>query len=263
MGVIPEVGQEGVDAVAEILKPDQKVEEPEAVEEEKVEEPKEEPEPEVKKELPFHEHPRGKKLFRDLAEAREEARLAREDAKAARETAEKSSQSQEKQKMPQAFVNLFGSNEEAWNEWQNLGLMTKDEVEQRIQARFDEAKRGEEQAQEFQKKAIDSSEEYLDTLSEETGVDFSIESDARNRLLDIAVKYELLDADGIPNLKVAYQIFQDMYPPKDDGEAVTERKQLAAKTSIKTNSNTRESDVYTPKRLAEIKRRGGIHSLLE
>lgn len=264
MGVIPEIQEQGVNAVEEVLKPQETAEEPKPVEEGKVEveveEPKEEPKPEVKKEKPFHEHPRWRKLEREAAEARLEAKAARE---ALEQSQKQAQQSQEKQKMPQAFINLFGSNEEAWAEWQNLGLMTKEEVEQRIQARFDEAKKSEEQAESFREKAVETAEEQLAELSEESGIDFSVESDARNRLLDIAVKYQLLDQNGVPNIATAYQIYQDLYPPKDGTAEITERKQVAARTGAKTNSNTKESDVYTPKRLAEIKKRGGIHSFLE
>lgn len=262
MGVIPEAGQEGLNAVEEILRPDeQKVEEPK-VEEPKVETPAEEPEKEpeeVKKPVPFHQHPRFLKVQKEAQEAREEARVARE---ALEEQKKQAQQTPPNQKMPQAFVNLFGSNEEAWAEWQNLGLMTKDEVEQRIQARFDEARKGEEQAQQLHESAVASAEEQLATLSEDSGIDFSIESDARNRLLDIAVKYKLLDANGVPNLETAWDIYQDMYPSEDTSSVVKEKKSILAKTGAKTNSNTKESDVYTPKRLAEIKARGGIHSFL-
>ena len=254
----PETVEKVEETKEEVPAPSQEEQKPEeSVEESKAEEPA------VTKEAPFHQHPRWKRMQAELAEAREAARVAQESIQKQQQPKEETAQ----QAMPQAFSNLFGSSEEAWGEWQKLGLMTKGQVEtlvqSALQSKFEEQHAQEQATAKAHEQAITLAEETFADLSDETGLDFSGGSDARNRVLDIAVKYNLLDEQGMPNLRTAFKLYQDMNPAKAEvNDAVKEKREVAAKTNSKTNSGAKESDIYTPAKLKEIEKRGGIHFLM-
>lgn len=220
------------------------------------EEPKAEPvveTPVQAKEVPFHKHPRWQRMMKELAEAREEARLAKEAAQ------EHSKPAEVVQQMPEAFERLFGSNEEAWTAWQKLGLVTKDEAIQIAKSIREEEKAQDQQAKEAHTKALQWAEDQFLTLSEETGTDFSSGTE-RNQVLDIIEKYGLYTAEGFPNIVKANELRAVLYPVKT--EVIEEKRKVAAKTNSKSNSGTKESDIFTPARIKEIEKRGGVLSFL-
>lgn len=219
------------------------------------EQPEEETTPESsaeKKEVPFHKHPRWQRLQKELQEAREEARLAREEAKRPQTVTE------EKRLMPEAFTKLFGSNEEAWGEWQKLGLMTEEQVEQKIQAKFEEQQAQSRMAEEAQSKAVQWAEDEFLNLADETGIDFTDSSNTeRNQILDICDKYQLFTADGLPNIQVANELRMQLYP-EPENEIVQEKKRVVTRTNVKTNAGAKESNILTPSKLRELEKRGGV-----
>lgn len=226
-------------------------------EEQKPEEPEKEPkaeEPAVVKEVPFHKHPRWQKLQQELAEAREEAKKAREVAES------KQSVKDEPKPMPEAFTKLFGSNDEAWKEWQKLGLMTRDEVTDYMRQMREEDKAQERAVKEANERTIQWAEEQFTALTDETGVDFT-EGTERNRVLDIIDKYGLYTPDGRPNIVKANELREALYPKK--AEDLQEKKKVVAKTNAKANAGATESDIITPSKLKEMEKRGGVHQFFK
>ncbi len=211
-------------------------------------------EPAPVKEAPFHKHPRWQRMQTELAEAREEARLAREEAKAVQQPKE-----EPHVQMPQSFSDLFGSNEEAWASWQKLGLVTKSDLQAEYKRMREEEQAETKKAVDANKKAVDWAEDQFMTLSDDTGIDFTSGTE-RNQVLDIIEKYSLFMPDGMPNIAKANELRAVLYPPPVVD--VTEKKEIIAKTSNKTNSGAKESDVFTPAMLRAIERRGGAASLL-
>lgn len=232
--------------------------EPEAKPEEKPEEPKE---PEQKKEIPFNaKHPRFKRVWKELEESRKE--LA--DLKAWREEKERQSTQQTQpttQKIPQAFIDLFGDNEEAWQKFQQLRELDKIEAREEVKRLYEEQEKAKQAQAQAQQKAIDWAEERFADLSDETGVDLTdTKNTVRNQILDICSQYDLFTQEGLPNIDKAFALHQKLYPQKN--EVIEEKRQIAAKTNNKVNSSAKESDVYTPAKIAEIKKRGGVHFFL-
>lgn len=207
------------------------------------------------KDVPFHKHPR---WIRQQQE-KEELRAKLEALEAKLNTQSQPKEEVKQQAMPEAFTKLFGSNEEAWTEWQKLGLMTKSEVEamtkSMIQQSREEETAKERQAQEANQKALQWAEDQFITLSDETGIDFTAGTE-RNQILDIIEKYDLYTTDGLPNIVKANELRAVLYPPST--QAVEEKRKVAAKTGVKTNAGTKESDIITPQKLREMEKRGGI-----
>lgn len=253
--VKPEETQEPVEEVTEAT--------PEAAPEENVEAVEEKPEPqkEPKKELRLDKHPRFIRLQQELSEMREWRQKQEEAAKQAPQPQEEVKQ----QAMPEAFTKLFGSNEEAWMEWQKLGLMTKEDAQamtkQLIQQSFEEQREQARKVEEAQTQAIQHIEGIFSDISERTGLDLSPGTN-RNIVLDFIERRNIYDANGLPNVELAYELLDEMGKFTPSTDIVEEKKRVVAKTAVKTNSNTQESEIMTPSKLRAIDKRGGLKSLL-
>lgn len=242
---------------------DETVTEPETKEETPApsqEEPKaEETKPEdsaQKKEVPFHKHPR---WIRKQQEA--------EELKTKLEALEQKLQSQqqpnkeEKRSIPDAFVKLFGENEEAWNEYQRLREMDKLDARAEVQRILEEEKAREAQEETARTQVIKWAEDRFLELADETGIEFTDRNNAvRNEVLSICEDYSMFDEQGRPNISKAYELYRRLNPPKT--EVVEEKKRVAAKTNTKSNAGAKESQVFTPSKLREMERRGGIMQFL-
>lgn len=214
-------------------------------------------EPAQNKEVPFHKHPR---WIRQQQE-KEELKAKLEALEQRLSQQEKPTVKEEKKQMPESFVKLFGENEEAWNEWQRLREMDKADARAEVQKLFEEQQAEARKVEEKRSQALKWAEDQFLTLSEETGIEFTETSNTeRNQILDICDKYELFTPNGLPNIQAANQLREALYPKKDD--AVEAKKSIAAKTSTKTNSGAKESDVWTPAKIRAVERRGGAVSLL-
>jgi hypothetical protein len=261
------LAQDGEEETAEVEpekleeKPEEpKVEKPEEkpkAEAQEPEEPIEEPR-EEKKEIPFNaKHPRFKRVWKEL----EESRQAVAELKAWKEEQErKGTQASQPvtPKIPQAFIDLFGDNEEAWAKYQELTELSKKEAREEMKHILEEKEQAKQAQAQAQQKAVDWAEDKFAELADETGIDLSDrDNTVRNQILSICERYDLFTQEGMPNIGKAFELHQELYQKKDD--AIVEKRQIIAKTNNKTNSSTKESEIFTPSKIAEIKKRGGVH----
>lgn len=215
-----------------------------------------EAEPEEKKELPFHKHPRFKRIVdenRKLQGEIEELKKMREQVPPAISAAE--------EKVPQEYANLFGEDVNAYRSWQKMLEKTANE---QARALFDDMKKQEAAAKQAEEsrnqKAVDYALNELSELAEETGIDLTDDKNtARNQVLDICAKYNLVTPEGFPNIRAAYELHGRLYPTQTP--ELEEKKKVLTKTVTKTNSQAKEDTVMTPKRLKEIEKRGGLSYL--
>lgn len=249
--------EEPVEAEEETKQEETPEPEPEA------EEPKEEePKQEERKKIPFDaNHPRFKRVWAELEELRawkeEQTRKSQEAPQVAQQ-----SQPAPTADMPQEFIDLFGENREAWEKFRKLSLTPQFDIRSEVQKVLDEQrqqelarKQAEEQAQQ---QAVQATEEMFYELSEETGIDMTDRGNTvRNQILSIVEKYNLFNENGLPNVRAAHELHAALYPQSNN--VVEEKRKVVAKTNVKTNSSAKESDFYTPQKLREIQKLGGIH----
>lgn len=219
-----------------------------------VEEPvKEEPKPRT-----FDaNHPRFKRVWKELEELRTWKQEQEEKAKQPQPEAEKPKEAD----MPQEFVSLFGDNPEAWKQMEKM-LAARDsqtlaQAESRFKAVLDSQQESAKREKEASERAVQIIEDTFLDLADESGVDFTDRNNTeRNQILDICEKYQLFTPDQLPNVKAAYELHKQLYPATDKVE-MEEKRKVIAKTNTKTNSSAKESNVFTPSKIKEIEKLGG------
>lgn len=212
--------------------------------------------------VPFNRHPRWKRMEKDLAQAREDARLAREAAQSKPEV----KQENVEQEVPQEFSELFGKNPEAWKLYDRM-LQARDakvlaQAEEKFKNFISEQQNEQQKAADAQQKVVDFAENEFIDLSDDAGVDLTDRNNTvRNQILDIIDENELYDAEGKPNIRAAFKLHARLYPKAVD--PIEEKRKIVSKTNSKTNSSAKESDIMTSSKLKEIERRGGLQWLLK
>ena len=212
------------------------------------------------KEIPFNKHPRFKRLYSELKELRawkDEMEQQRQQQNV------KTEQDPVKPEMSPEFVKLFGDNPEAWEMFDRMMTTRDARVREQAKAEMQQLMNAEQerarQAEEVTQRIVAAIEDKFLDLAEETGIDMTDPKNTeRNQILDICEKYQLFNADGAPNIEKANELRAVIYPDRSR-EVVEEKRQVVAKTNVKTNSSVKESDVFTPSKLKEIEKRGGAH----
>lgn len=233
--------------------------EPVKVEAPKIEEPKveapvvAEAEPEEKKELPFHKHPRFKRIVdenKKMAEELESLKKAREQVSApVAPTLEE---------VPAVYKELFGDNADGVKKLQALLRAEARKEAEQFYKQEEDRKGQQKQAEEARsKKAVDYALNELAELTEETGIDMTDEKNTlRNQILNHCAKYNFSTPEGLPNIRAAYENYMEIHPATSP--ELEEKKKVLGKTVTKTNSQAKEDTVMTPKRLKEIEKQGGL-----
>lgn len=207
----------------------------------------EEPEhPAEEKEVPFHKHPRWKRLTAELEELRS---FKEEQEKKAKEVSEKPVPAPISQVPPQ-YQKLFGDDVDAYNEWRSvLKEEARHEAEQVIQERYEKERQEEQRKKEAEIKAVSWAEDQFQELTDELGVDFTDKSSSeRNQILDICEEYGLFTPEGFPNIRAANNLRSKLFPVVEP-EEVEEKKKIVSKTNAKSNVVKTEPDVWTPSSL--------------
>jgi hypothetical protein len=219
-------------------------------------EPKSE-DPAQKKEVPFHKHPRWIRREQEIADLKAQLEAERSTKQTTAPVIETPGH------VPAQFQKLFGDDVEAYKEWQTLlKTESRKEAESIIEQRQQAEKAQKDQEANFQTKAVSWAEDQFIDLADETGIDFSSQDTTeRNQVLDIIVEYGLYDENGMPKIKEANKLREKLYPAKADG-LVAEKKSVLTKTATKTSVSSPKSDVWTPSKIREAEKRGGLASLL-
>ena len=128
---------------------------------------------------------------------------------------------------------------------------------------FVQSKQDEEQKViQAQQKVVEFAENEFMDISDETGIDLTDRNNTvRNQILDIIDENSLYDAEGKPNIRAAFKLHARLYP-KPTGD-IEEKRKIVSKTNTKTNSSAKESDIFTPSKLKEIAKRGGVHYFIK
>lgn len=205
----------------------------------------------LNKDVPFHKHPRWMRLQQEQAQLRAanealEAKLKEMNvspAKAAQVLAE----------TPSEFRPLFGDDAEAYTAWQNfLKAKVREEAENILNERSQAEKAKQEKAEAEKQQFVAWAEDQLAELSDEMGVDLTdAESSERNQILNLIVENELLYADGRPNIKAAYKMYQALYPTKTD-DTLEEKRKIISKTNSKSGVAPSKEILYTHDNLKKM-----------
>lgn len=258
---------EGIEP-SDLVKEEPKVEPEEAEQTEtpKQDEPEtEEPVKEAKKFRQFDaNHPRFKRVWKEVEELRAWKQEQEERLKQAPVEAPKSQTSD----MPQEFVSLFGDNPDAWKQMEKM-LAARDsqtlaQAEARFKAVLESQQESAKREKEASERAVQIVEDTFLDLADETGIDFTDRDNTeRNRLLDLAERYKLFDKmapkDAMDAAVSLYKEFIASRQQDEEREVVEEKRKIASKTNTKTNSSAKESDVFTSSKIKEIEKRGGAH----
>ncbi len=194
------------------------------------------------KEVPFHKHPRWIRQQREIEDLRKQL----ESQKVVEPVVEK----QEDKQVPREFERLFGDDYEAYEAWKTLmDRQASEKAREVLESRDRERSQRENQEKERETKAIEMTENAFLELSEETGLDLTdAKNSERNQILDICLKYELWDKDGLPNVRKANELRAQLYPEKPN-ELVEEKKRIVKQTGSQTNAAPKEHNVWTPSSL--------------
>lgn len=183
------------------------------------------------KQLPFHEHPRFKKLIQDK---NSKDKLIQD----LQEKVEKlSQQSQTQGEIPPEFVQLFGDDERAWNLFNGLLQKQTGAVKQSILSEM----------QIEQQKALKADQEAKDYVDDEIqrlkdgGHKFNTKE-----LKGIMSKYKPTLDDGNLDFDAGLQLYNDLKEAKKDTKKIQAKKTIADMTNSDTSSETDIKDYFTP-----------------
>lgn len=205
----------------------------------------EDKQPAEEKEVPFHKHPRWKRMTSELDELRA---FKEEQSKKAQEVPKV--EPKPISQVPPQYQKVFGDDVESFKEWR--GLM-REQAREEAKALLQEQKTNEEreqnQSKEANAKAVSFAEGQLQELADDTGIDFTTGSNTqRNQILEIVTKYSLFTPEGYPNIKLANELREKLYPSTEES-TVDEKKKIIAKTNAKNNVVQKDPDVWTPSKL--------------
>jgi len=196
---------------------------------------------------PFHEHPRFQKLLEDRRTDRETIDLLKQELEGIKSAPQQ--ESQPAPAVPEWFSNiLYGAEKsEIEKEWDVYIKQTDQTKQTWIDQAVSEFERRQSEKISAEQKAQDEAnayvEEQLQTLEGE-GLKFD-----KNKLFDIAIKYNPTNNEGLIDLRKAYDLMT-ILEQKDDSAQKEARKKIAEQTSpdksvedaprkFKTNSDFR------------------------
>jgi hypothetical protein len=199
------------------------------------------------KEVPFHKHPRWVRREKDYEETKaklDEALKKLESQPAPKQEEKKVSQ------VPPQFQKLFGEDVEAYEQWSKL---LDDRAEAKAKAFYEQQKAEETRAtserEAASKKAVTHAENVFLELEEETGKSFTAkDSTERNQILNLIERLRMFDENGFPNIRSAYELYQELHPSTVD-KTVEEKKKVIAKTAAKGTGSPQEGQFLTSAQL--------------
>lgn len=184
----------------------------------------------VKKEVPFHEHPRWKEREAELKELREfKEQVAPKLAKIDQlETAFKPA---EKSNIPEWFKELYGENEVAWQKYSEHSKAEREEMKRELLA---EQTAQYEEAQKEEQKWNKWVEDGLDGLKI-IGLEFD-----RNALIKTMLDNpDKVTRDGNFDFNLGYKLYRELNP--DNSQAASQARKKLADTTTKSSSTEKGS----------------------
>lgn len=196
------------------------------------------------KEVPFHKHPRWKRMQQELREAKEA------NEKLLNEVETRNTHS-EPEKVPANLQKIFGEDVEAYVEFLNF---TRQEQKAVLEEEFKKRDQSKNEIDKKQQELLNVYEERLADLGEELGLPLHNQnSNERNQILSICEEYGVVDAEGNPDFRKANELRVKLYPEKK--KVSTERKKIASNASeAPLSGDSPVGDVMTPTRLKEARR---------
>lgn len=182
----------------------------------------------TEEQLPFHKHPRWKKMYSENKSLRDEIASLRDDVK----NSFAQMKSGEEVQVPPWFSSIMGDDKETWQKFMQWDSGRQEQLRAQI---FEELEAKKEAEQESQKEWDSWLEESLDGLREE-GKTFD-----RNKLMKVMLDYQPIDNEGNYDFKKGYQIYEMI--EKSVQKKMDARKQIAD-TTIKDDKTEAKSKTY-------------------
>lgn len=203
-------------------------------------------EPDAKKELPFHKHPRW------IRQQQENAELKASIEALKAERAQAPVQAEQQVHVPEHLKTLFGEDTEAYKQWQTMLDKTAEERARAVFEKMQAEKESQSKAEQTRNaQAVAHAEDKFIELSDELGIDFTSKSSTeRNQVLDIVAKYNIYDEKGFPDITRANELRVALYPPKTD--VVDEKKKIASRSASRSTGTQKQSDVMTSSKLRKM-----------
>lgn len=213
------------------------------------------------KEPSFNKHPRFKRL---VGENKRMAERLEALEKLIKESPKAEASGETIEEVPPAFSQLFGEDTKAYKAWLQFSQNVSREQAKKLLEEAKAAERNEsEQKAKFEKQAIDFALNELSQLSDETGIDLNDEDNqVRNKVLSLCSKHRLKTEDGLPDIRGAYDLYLEINGSKNlESQKIEAKKKAVSKTVNKNNSEIKENTTFSPKKLKEIEKRGGLSYL--
>lgn len=180
---------------------------------EKQTQPPEDKQPE--EQLPFHEHPRWKKMYSENRSLKEEIASIKEDMQSFSQN-----ESQGEEPIPRWFSSILGDDKETWNEFLSWDNQRQQAYRENVLSELESQKT---QEAESQKQWDSWLEENIEELKSE-GKTFD-----RNKLLKVMLDFQPIDSEGNYDFRKGIQIYEMM--EKSITKKMDSRKEIADLTS--------------------------------
>jgi len=199
--------------------------------------------------IPFHKHPRWKRINEENQQLKETVAQQEERLKKLEEKPIKSDESDNK--IPDWFINKYGDDQEEWAKYLLLKNDLKTEIKKEAE---EEAKKNQEEVKKKEiegKKTITKWEEWIDDnlqKMEDDGKQFD-----RNELLKIMDEYRPTDSNGNLDFNKAYEILElkKQQAQEDKQKKNDVKKKIAAQTidQGKPTDSSKGTGIMTPTEL--------------
>lgn len=199
----------------------------------KVEEPVQGDNTEVKREIPFHEHPR----WREREEELKQLRAFREEVTPKLSMLEQKLQAQATtdENIPEWFKELYGENAVAWQKYSERSKLEREEIKKEIVAE-QEAKHLEAQKEEqYWNNWVEEGIKGLQTV----GLEFD-----RNALIKVMLENSQAVTNALGNFdfNLGYKLYKVKYP--DNSQANSQARKKLADTATKSSRTDKDSKDY-------------------
>lgn len=201
----------------------------------------------------FHEHPRWKAREEELKELREQNEKLLEFQQRAEPLLSKYEERETVKQKPQWFLNLFGDDENAWNQYQESSKQEKENLKKEI---LNELKPYTEIAEKSkkQKELEDWASKEWQSLAKDTEVQKDLKlkglklEQIQGDISKVMSKYLPTDEKtGNVSIRKSYELWKDIYKPvssKTNSAILDEKKKIAGKTISKTKESEGEKRDY-------------------
>jgi hypothetical protein len=229
---------------------EEEMEQPLSQEEETKEpEPSEEPSASTK-DVPFHHHPRFKRLTEENKELKEQLDQIKSWKEQVESAKRNDPQAEVNKTVPDELRGVFGDDYAAYQAMENHLSKTAQTLAERIyQEKIQEQERQKQEEEQQTSKILQLYEEQLAELGEEIGEPlYDPKNSARNEILKICEEKKIFTEDGYPNFRLANEL-RLLNTKKADN---TERKKVAANAgaaSLGEGTPVTDDTVYSPSRL--------------